>query len=116
MSDTKPIYLIAKNLGVESSGIISACQSLGISAKASSKRLDKKDQDKIINYFKTGKNVAQETIDLNKPVNLSKNEFMISDIFLVFNKLAPSLLLIRNGGLTELSTIIFGLTFNLLAK
>ncbi len=74
MSDTKPIYLIAKNLGVESSGIISACQSLGISAKASSKRLDKKDQDKIINYFKTGKNVAQETIDLNKPVNLSKNE------------------------------------------
>ena len=74
MSDTKPIYLIAKNLGVESSGIISACQSLGISAKASSKRLDKKDQDKIINYFKAGKNVAQETIDLNKPATASKNE------------------------------------------
>ena len=72
MSDTKPIYLIAKNLGVESSGIISACQSLGISAKASSKRLNKKDQDKIINYFKTGKNVAQETIDLKKPASTPK--------------------------------------------
>ena len=74
MSDTKPIYLIAKNLGVESSVIISACQSLGISAKASSKRLNKKDQEKIINYFKTGKNAAQETIDLNKPANTPKIE------------------------------------------
>ena len=64
MADKKPIYIIAKDLGVETIKIIQACNKIGIYAKGASKRLDHKEEEKIINYFNNGKNVANEVIDI----------------------------------------------------
>ena len=72
MSDKKPIYSIAKDLGIDSNKIVLACNHLGIYAKGASKRLDKEELERIISYFKTGKNVANEIVEIDN--NLTLNE------------------------------------------
>ena len=66
MSINTPIFSIAKDLNVESNRILLACKKLGINAKGATKRLNKEELEKIKNYFKTGKNVSDEVINLNK--------------------------------------------------
>ena len=66
MSSSSPIYSIAKEINIESNRIIIACKTLGINAKAATKRLNKEEIEKVKNYFESGKNVAEEIIDLNK--------------------------------------------------
>ena len=66
MSINTPIFSIAKDLNVESNRILLACKKLGINAKGATKRLNKEEFEKIKNYFKTGKNVSDEVINLNK--------------------------------------------------
>ena len=66
MSNNTPIFTIAKELKVESNRIILACEKLGINAKGATKRLNKTEFEKIKNYFKTGKNVSDEIVNLNK--------------------------------------------------
>ena len=65
MTDKKPIHVIAKDLGIDSSKVVKACNIIGIEAKGASKRLDNDEENRIISYFKTGKNVANEVIDIN---------------------------------------------------
>ena len=64
MLDKKPIYMIAKDLGIDAKKVIKACKEIGIYAKGASKRLDDKEQEKIKTYFNNGKNVANEVIDI----------------------------------------------------
>ena len=64
MLDKKPIHVVAKNLGIDSKKVIKACNQIGIYAKGSSKRLDYKEEEKIITYFNNGKDVANEVIDI----------------------------------------------------
>ena len=66
MSNSTPIYTIAKELNVESNRIVLACNKLGIIAKGATKRLNKEELEKIKSYFETGKNVSDEVINLNK--------------------------------------------------
>jgi len=66
MSINTPIFSIAKDLNVESNRILLACKKLGINAKGATKRLNKEELEKIKSYFKTGKNVADEVINVNK--------------------------------------------------
>jgi len=66
MSINTPIFSIAKDLNVESNRILLACKKLGINAKGATKRLNEEELEKIISYFKTGKNVSDEVINLNK--------------------------------------------------
>ena len=66
MSNSTPIFTIAKDLNVESNRILLACKKLGISAKGATKRLNKEEFEKIKSYFETGKNVSDEVINLNK--------------------------------------------------
>ena len=64
MSDKKPIHVIAKDLSIDSKKIIKACNQIGIYAKGASKRLENKEEEKIKAYFKNGKNIANEVIDI----------------------------------------------------
>ena len=64
MQSSKPIYKVSKELGIDNNRILLACKSLGIYAKASSKRLNSEELEKIINYFNSGKNVSTETIEI----------------------------------------------------
>ena len=73
MSLNTPIFSIAKDLNVESNRILLACKKLGIKAKGATKRLNKEELEKIKNYFKTGKNVSDEIVNLNKNKVKSKN-------------------------------------------
>ena len=66
MTINTPIFTLAKDLNVESNRILLACKKLGINAKGATKRLNKEELDKIKSYFKTGKNVSDEVINLNK--------------------------------------------------
>ena len=66
MSINTPIFAIAKDLNIESNRVLLACKKLGISAKGATKRLNKEEFEKIKSYFETGKNVADEVINLNK--------------------------------------------------
>ena len=66
MSNSIPIFSIAKDLNVESNRILLACKKLGINAKGATKRLNKQELEKIKSYFETGKNVSDEVINLNK--------------------------------------------------
>ena len=66
MSDNTPIYIIAKELNLESNRILLACKKLGIIAKGATKRLNREELEKIKSYFETGKNVSDEVINLNK--------------------------------------------------
>ena len=65
MPEKKPIHVIAKDLGIDTKKVIKACNQIGIYAKGASKRLDSKEEEKIKTYFNTGKNVANEVIDIN---------------------------------------------------
>ena len=64
MESSKPIYKISKELGLDTNKIILACKTLGINAKGSTKRLNSEELQKIINYFNSGKNVSNETIEI----------------------------------------------------
>ena len=66
MSINTPIFIIAKDLNVESNRILIACKKLGINAKGATKRLNEEELEKIKSYFETGKNVSDEVINLNK--------------------------------------------------
>ena len=66
MSINTPIFIIAKDLNVESNRILLACKKLGINAKGATKRLNEEELEKIKSYFETGKNVSDEVINLNK--------------------------------------------------
>ena len=66
MPISTPIFIIAKDLNVESNRILLACKKLGINAKGATKRLNKEELEKIKSYFETGKNVSDEVINLNK--------------------------------------------------
>ena len=66
MSNSTPIFSIAKDLNVESNRILLACKKLGINAKGATKRLNEEELEKIKSYFETGKNVSDEVINLNK--------------------------------------------------
>jgi len=65
MSPNTPIFTIAKDLNVDSNRILLACKKLGINAKGATKRLNKEELEKIKSYFKTGKNVSDEIVNLN---------------------------------------------------
>ena len=64
MVEKRPIHVIAKDLGIDAKKVIEACNQIGIYAKGSSKRLDYKEEEKILNYFHNGKDVANEVIDI----------------------------------------------------
>ena len=66
MSNNTPIFTIAKDLNIESNRVLLACKKLGINAKGATKRLNKQEEEKIILYFETGKNVSDEIVNLNK--------------------------------------------------
>tara|TARA_Y100001978_G_C23355499_1_gene274055 strand:+ start:77 stop:376 length:300 start_codon:yes stop_codon:yes gene_type:complete len=61
-----PIHKIAKDLGIDSNRVLLACQSLGIYAKGSSKKLSQAEINKIKNYFESGRNVSEEIITVNE--------------------------------------------------
>ena len=63
--DKKPIYVIAKDLGIDTKKVVNACNQIGIYAKGASKRLDLKEEERIITYFNNGKNAANEVVDIN---------------------------------------------------
>jgi ribosomal protein S13 len=73
MSINTPIFSIAKDLNIESNRILLACKKLGINAKGAAKRLNKEELEKIKSYFKTGKNVSDEIVNLNKNKVKSKS-------------------------------------------
>ncbi len=66
MASNTPIYIIAKELKVETNRIISACKSIGINAKGATKRLNEEELEKVKNYFETGKNVSEEIVEINQ--------------------------------------------------
>ena len=93
MVNKKPIHVIAKDLGIDTKKVINACNQLGIYAKGASKRLDFKEEEKILNYFKNGKNAANEVIDIkidSIKETTNQNEFTIKS---KNNKYFPSRLI-----------------------
>jgi len=64
MADKKTIHMIAKDLGIDTKNVIKACNQIGIYAKGASKKLDPEEEENIKTYFNTGKNVANEVIDI----------------------------------------------------
>ena len=72
-----PIFTIAKDLNLESNRILLACKTLGINAKAATKRLNKEEFEKIKSYFETGKNVSDEIVNLNNNKSKEKNNSRI---------------------------------------
>ena len=81
MASNIPIYNIAKELNIDTNRIILACKTLGIYAKGSSKRLNSEELDKVINYFNSGKNVSNETIEIEskKPEKVGKKKSIRKD-------------------------------------
>ena len=80
MSINIPIFSIAKDLNVESNRILIACKKLGINAKGATKRLNKEELEKIKSYFKTGKNVSDEVINLNKVKTKSSSKKIVEKV------------------------------------
>ena len=80
MSSNTPIFTIAKDLKVESNRILIACKKLGIYAKGATKRLNQEELDKIKSYFKTGKNVSDEVINLNKFKTKSSSKKIVEKV------------------------------------
>jgi len=74
METSKPIYKVSKELGLDTNKIILACKTLGINAKASTKRLNSEELDKIINYFNSGKNASTETIEIGNKKSEKDNK------------------------------------------
>ena len=80
MSINIPIFSIAKDLNVESNRILLACKKLGIDAKGATKRLNQEELKKIKSYFKTGKNVSDEVINLNKVKTKSNSKKILEKV------------------------------------
>jgi len=80
MSINTPIFTIAKDLNVESNRVLLACKKLGINAKGATKRLNEEELEKIKSYFKTGKNVSDEVINLNKVKTKSSSKKIVEKI------------------------------------
>ena len=80
MTISTPIFTIAKHLNGESNRILLACKKLGISAKGATKRLNKEELEKIKSYFKTGKNVSDEVINLNKIKTKSSSKKIVEKV------------------------------------
>ena len=72
MASNTPIYSLAKELGIDSKRIISVCKKIGIPAKGATKRLNQYELEKVKNYFETGKNVAEEVVEINKRMTTKK--------------------------------------------
>tara|TARA_S200000501_G_C20488421_1_gene597100 strand:+ start:302 stop:583 length:282 start_codon:yes stop_codon:yes gene_type:complete len=79
MASNTPIYSIAKQLDIDSNRIILACKSIGITAKGATKRLNKEELEKVINYFETGKNVSDEIVEINNKKTKSKTSKIKKD-------------------------------------
>ena len=80
MTSNTPIFTIAKDLNIESNRILLACKKLGINAKGATKRLNKEELEKIKSYFKTGKNVSDEVINLNKIKTKSSSKKIVEKV------------------------------------
>ena len=80
MSNSTPIFTIAKDLNVESNRVLLACKKLGINAKGATKRLNKEELEKIKSYFETGKNVSDEVISLNKVKTKSSSKKVVEKV------------------------------------
>ena len=74
MESSKPIYKISKELSLDTNKIILACKTLGINAKGSSKRLSSEELEKIIDYFNSGKNASNETIEIGNKKSEKENK------------------------------------------
>ena len=74
MAGKTPIYVIAKELNIDSSRIILACKSFGIAAKGATKRLNQEELEKVKKYFESGKNVSEEIVEINKYDNKTKSK------------------------------------------
>ena len=74
MESSKPIYKISKELGYDTNKIILACKTLGINAKGSSKRLNREELEKIINYFNSGINASTEIIEIGNKITEKENK------------------------------------------
>ena len=74
MESSKPIYKISKELGLDTNKIILACNTLGINAKGSTKRLNREELEKIIDYFTSGKNASTETIEIGNKKSETENK------------------------------------------
>jgi len=74
MESSKPIYKISKELGLDTNKIILACKTLGINAKGSTKRLNREELSKIIDYFNSGKNASTETIEIGNKKSETENK------------------------------------------
>ena len=74
MASKTPIYSLAKELDIDSSRIILACKTIGIPAKGATKRLNEEDLEKLKNYFETGKNVAEEIVEIKEKVTNKKRK------------------------------------------
>ena len=74
MASNTPIYRIAKEINIDSNRIISACKSIGINAKGSTKRLNEEELEKVKIYFESGKNVADEIVEINKKDTSKKSK------------------------------------------
>ena len=80
MSINTPIFIIAKDLNVESNRILLACKKLGINAKGATKRLNERELEKIKNYFERGKNVSDEVINLTKVKTKSSSKKIVEKV------------------------------------
>ena len=74
MSFNTPIYILAKELEIDSKRIILACKKIGIAAKGATRRLNQDELEKVKTYFETGKNVSEEIVEVNKKVNEKKKK------------------------------------------
>ena len=80
MSINTPIFTIAKDLNIESNRILLACKKLGINAKGATKRLNQEELEKIKSYFKYGKNVSDEVININKVKAKSSSKKIVEKV------------------------------------
>ena len=80
MSSNTPIFTIAKDLNVESNRILLACKKLGINAKGATKRLNEEELEKIKSYFKSGKNVSDEVINIDKVKTKSSSKKTVEKV------------------------------------
>ena len=74
MASNTPIYILARELNIDSNRIILACKSIGIPAKGATKRLNQEELVKVKNYFETGKNVSEEIVEMSRKVTKTKKK------------------------------------------
>ena len=75
MAPNTPIYIIAKELNIDSNRIILACKSnWHCMQKEQQKDLIKMRLEKVKYYFETGKNVSEEIVEINKNDSKTKTQ------------------------------------------